>query len=271
MAFYVRIAEDRFESTESTRGPWDAASQHAGPPVALLGRAVEAVARPQMRVARMTFDVTRPIPIAPLTVTSSVAREGRSVMVVEAAIEPYLRCTALLIRTAPAEVPEVTHKPVGRLDDAEPKSFFPVPYDVGYHTAMEVRFAAGSFVEPGPATAWMRMRMPLVEGETPSPLARVLVAADSGNGVSSALDYDRYLFINADLTVHLVRYPVSDWVCLQAVTSIDSAGIGIADTALHDELGQIGRAAQSLFVTSRFPDEQRAGDRARQPPVPPSE
>lgn len=271
MAFYVRVAEDRFESTESTRGPWDAGSQHAGPPVALLGRAVEAVARPQMRVVRMTVDIARPVPLAPLTVTTSIAREGRTVMVVEAAIEPYLRCTALLIRTSAEEAPDVAAgASAGRLDDAELKSFFPVPYDVGYHTAMEVRFAAGSFVEPGPATAWMRMREPLVEGEPPSPLARVLIAADSGNGVSSVLDFTTYVFVNSDLTVHLVRYPVGDWVCLQAVTSIDSDGIGLADAAVHDELGQIGRAAQSLFVASRFPDQQRAGDRARQRPVPPS-
>ena len=141
--------------------------------------------------------------------------------------------------------------PSVRLDDAVAKPFFPVPYDVGYHAAMEVRFGAGSFREAGPATAWMRMRVPLVDGEQPSPLTRVLVAADSGNGVSNVLDFDRYLFVNADLTVHLLRYPAGEWVCLEAATSIDRAGIGLADTALHDEQGRIGRCAQSLFVARR--------------------
>jgi acyl-Coa thioesterase superfamily protein len=84
-----------------------------------------------------------------------------------------------------------------------------------------------------------------------SPLSRVLIAADSGNGVSNVLDFAKHVFINADLTVHLVRYPVGEWVCLQAATSIDSDGIGLADTALHDQAGQIGRAAQSLFVNPR--------------------
>jgi hypothetical protein len=65
------------------------------------------------------------------------------------------------------------------------------------------------------------------------------------------LDFDRYVFINTDLTVHLVRYPAGEWVCLEAVTSIDSTGIGLADTALHDEQGRIGRSAQSLFVSAR--------------------
>lgn len=253
MAFYSPVAEDRFESTEQTRGPWDAASQHAGPPAALLGRAIEAKARPEMRVARLTFDIARPVPIAALTVTASVVREGRSVMVVEAAIEPYMRCTALLIRTVDKAAPDSYATSPPSFADAESKPFFPVPYEVGYHTAMDVRFVVGSFLEPGPATAWMRMRAPLIEGEQPSPLTRVLVAADSGNGVSNVLDFQDHVFVNADLTVHLVRYPAGEWVCLQAITSIDGSGIGLADTALYDEQGQIGRSAQSLFVNARRP------------------
>lgn len=251
MAFYSPVGEHRFRSNEDTRGPWGADTQHAGPPAALLGRAVEANGRPDMRVARLTFDIARPVPIGELTVTASVVREGRSVMVVQAAIEPYMRCTALLIRTAERATPDTPTIPPPPLAEAEPKPFFPVPYDIGYHSAMEVRFGAGSFLEPGPAVAWMRMRVPLVEGEEPSALTRVLVAADSGNGVSNVLDFQRYLFVNPDLTVHLVRYPAGEWVCLRAATSIDSAGIGIADSALYDEQGQIGRATQSLFVNPR--------------------
>jgi hypothetical protein len=255
VAFYARVGEDRFESGEDTRGPWDAASQHAGPPAALLGRAVEEVAaakdRPPMRVARMTFDIARPVPVAPLRVTTEVVREGRSVMVVAAAIEPYMRCTALLIRAADNAAPDIGATPPPDFDGAASRPFFPVPYDTGYHTAMEVRFAVGSFLEPGPATAWMRMRVPLVEGETPSPLARVLVAADSGNGVSNVLDFREYLFVNADLTVHLLHYPVGEWVCLRATTSVDPTGIGLADAVLYDERGRIGRSVQSLFVNPR--------------------
>ncbi|HEU4426051.1 MAG TPA: thioesterase family protein, partial [Pilimelia sp.] len=111
--------------------------------------------------------------------------------------------------------------------------------------------AAGSFLEPGPATAWMRMRVPLVAGEQPSQLTRVLVAADSGNGISNVLDFSEYLFVNPDLTVHLARYPAGEWVCLRAVTSIDAAGLGMADTALYDQHGRIGRSTQSLFVNAR--------------------
>jgi Acyl-CoA thioesterase C-terminal domain/Acyl-CoA thioesterase N-terminal domain len=253
MAFYSRVTGDRYEPTEHTRGPWDAGAQHAGPPAALLGRAIEARSRPDMRVTRLTFDIARPVPIAPLEVTTSVLREGRSTMLVEAAIEPYMRCRALLVRTAEQAAPDIGTGERIPFEGAVSAPFFPVPYEVGYHTAMEVRFAAGTFLEPGPATAWMRMRMPLVDGEEPSPLSRVLIAADSGNGVSNTLDFDEYLFVNTDLTVHLLRYPAGEWVCLDAATSVDSAGIGLADTALHDERGRIGRSAQSLYIAPRHP------------------
>ena len=95
------------------------------------------------------------------------------------------------------------------------------------------------------------MRQPLVVGEQPSPLQRVLTAADSGNGVSVTLDWTRFLFINVDLSVYLERMPVGEWVCLDAVTRPQPNGIGVADTLLLDERGRIGRALQTLLIGER--------------------
>jgi hypothetical protein len=106
-------------------------------------------------------------------------------------------------------------------------------------------------MEAGPATVWMRPRVALVDGEQVTPLGRVLVAADSGNGVSAALDWRRYLFINVDLSVHLHRLPSGDWVCLDAITLPGRNGVGLADTRLLDQRGPIGRAAQTLLVDQR--------------------
>ncbi|BFU45325.1 thioesterase family protein [Krasilnikovia sp. MM14-A1004] len=258
MSFYRQVAEDRFEATPLTRGPWDARSQHAGPPAALIGRAVECRpgARADSRVVRITFDIARPVPIGPLTVSTRVVRSGRSVEVVEAELTPdggpaAMRATAVLIRTADGAAPGVPGVAPPPGPETAREQPFPLPYDEGYHTAMETRFAAGSFLEPGPATCWLRMRVPLVDGETPSPLTRVLVAADSGNGVSGVLDIRTHLFVNADLNVHLHRYPAGEWVCLDARTAVDADGIGLADTALHDESGGLGRATQGLFVAAR--------------------
>ena len=163
-----------------------------------------------------------------------------------------MRARALLIRVADAPSPAVPDDPApGRPETADPGSFFPVPYDVGYHTAMEYRFAAGSFLSPGPATCWMRMRVPLVDDEEPSPLTRVLVAADSGNGISVALDLRRFTFVNADLTITLLRRPAGEWFALDARTLAADEGLGLADTRYWDERGVLGRGTQTLLVEPR--------------------
>jgi hypothetical protein len=256
-AFYTPDG-DGFVASELTRGPWDEKSQHAGPPCALLGRALDRTgAIADAQVVRVTYEIVRPVPIARLETRTEIIRPGRNVELIEGELchegEPVIRARAWRIRTADVEIDRAPPEPapIPGPDTAAVQSFFPVPWDVGYHTAMEVRFVDGGFVEPGPARAWMRMRVPLIEGEEPRPLDRVLAAADSGNGVSSPLDYRRYIFINTDLTVNLRRLPEGEWVCLDAVTYPESSGIGLSDTALHDERGMIGRATQALLVAER--------------------
>jgi hypothetical protein len=279
-AFYAPSGAGRFRSNELTRGPWDAESQHAGPPAALLARAIErcpgiGASAADRLVGRITFEILKPVPIAPLEVEAEVVRPGRRVDLVEAALrsgdgEELVAARAWRIRAGEVELP-------GRLASAEPGSparaqrgpaggegrpvpperlepgaaFFPTGHEVGYHVGMEYRFAAGGFLESGPAVCWMRMRGPLVAGEEPSPLQRVLVAADSGNGISATLDFRRYLFINVDLTAHLHRMPVGEWVCLDSLTVPEPTGIGFADSLLWDERGPIGRACQTLLVAER--------------------
>ena len=121
---------------------------------------------------------------------------------------------------------------------------------IGYGDLVENRLAEGRFFQ-GPCTVWFRLRHPLVEGEAPSDYQRVAVAADSGNGVSAALDFARYSFVNCDLTINLLRRPVGDWICLQARTALGGHGGGLAESALFDRDGLIGRATQSLAVRPR--------------------
>jgi acyl-Coa thioesterase superfamily protein/acyl-CoA thioesterase superfamily protein len=252
-AFYATDG-GRIVPSELTRGPWDPNSQHAGPPSALLARALERCeAREGSRIARVTVEILAPVPIAPLAVSAHVARPGRSVELLEASLEgpdgELMRARGW--RLAEADITadwEQEEPPPGR-QNAEALEFFPTGERVGWHTAMEIVFARGRFLDPGPATVWMRPRVPLLEGEAISPLQRVLLAADGGNGVSAPLDWARFVFINTDLTVHLLRPPEGDWVCLDSVTHVD--GIGMTDTALWDERGRIGRAAQTLLVRER--------------------
>jgi Thioesterase-like superfamily len=251
-AFYEADG-DRFVPSELTRGPWDAGAQHAGPPSALVARAIERCeARAGLRVGRITLEILRPVPLAPLSVAARVVRPGRSVELLEASLSgpdgELVRARAWRVQVGEQRLDEADESPPGP-GDGERRDFFPTGEEIGYHTAMEYRFVAGGFLEQGPATVWMRPRVPLVTGEEITPLQRVFVAADSGNGVSAALDWRRFIFINTDLTVHLLREPAGEWVCLDAVTHVD--GLGLTDTALFDERGRIGRAAQTLLVRPR--------------------
>jgi hypothetical protein len=269
-AFYVPDG-GQFVSSELTRGPWDPDAQHAGPPAALLGRALEQVpaassaSRPgasgsteSWQLARITYEILRPVPIAPLRVSAEIVRPGRNVQLLSASLyageEELIRASAWRIARRRIELPAGLPRaavPQPGPDEASEEAFFDTGQAVGYHTAMEYRFSAGRFLEPGPATVWMRMRQPLVAGEEPSPLQRVLVAADSGNGVSATLEWSRYLFINVDLSVHLHRLPAGEWVCLDAITIPEPEGVGLADSALYDEHGPLGRSLQTLLVRER--------------------
>jgi hypothetical protein len=255
-----------YVATELTRGPWDPGAQHAGPPAALIGREVERLGGgkiggeggPAAQVGRITYEVLRPVPIAPLRVEAGIVRPGRRVEMFEATLsdragEALMRAQGWRLRTEAVsfERPASEQTQPPRPEGGEPGEFFHTGYDVGYHSAMEYRFTRGAFMEAGPATVWMRMDAPLLDGEEPTPLQRVLAAADSGNGVSASLDWTRFLFINVDLTVHLHRLPEGEWVCLDAVTLPEPNGVGMADTRLWDERGPIGRATQTLLVAER--------------------
>jgi hypothetical protein len=253
-AFYERDGE-RFVPSELTRGPWDPGAQHAGPPAALLGSALEAAGT---LIGRITIEVLRPVPLAPLTVVSDVLRPGRNVELVEAVMtepggdsRPVARAVAWRLRRDDGVAAPDSGPPPAGPDAGCERRFFPTGQEVGYHTAMDYRFLDGSFTEPGPARVWLRTRQPLVGGEPISPLARVLVAADSGNGVSAALDYRRHLFVNTELTVHLIREPAGEWVQLDAVTYVGPHGVGLSESVLYDETGRLGRAAQTLLVRRR--------------------
>jgi len=256
-SFYL-LEGNRFVSTELTRGPWSEHHQHAGPPSALLAFVLERTLPPGMRIARLTVEILKPIPIAVLSVVTRVLRAGRKVQWLSADLygedgRMLAQAHAVAIRTASVALPvsgDPVADPIKPAGDSKDLQFKFFSWDVGYHTGTEWRIARGKFGK-GPVAAWIRMRYPLLLGETPSPLQRVMIAADSGNGVSQVLDPRKFSFVNPDLTVYLHRVPVGEWICLDARTIAQANGIGLAETRLLDEQGVIGRSMQSLIIEAR--------------------
>ena len=212
-------------------------------------------------ISRFTCEILRSIPVGEITVSARVARPGRSVELLEATASAGDRevVRAAAWRVLRADSPAVpSRQPSPPRLPAEPastpagyRSGPPAGWLDGYMSAIEWRPARGRIGVSGPAVVWTRMRYPLVPDEEPAPLERVLVTADSGNGASGELDINRWLFINPELTVHLHREPVGEWICLDAETTITHGGTGLATSRLSDLDGPVGVGAQSLFITPR--------------------
>ena len=260
---YTSDDGQHFLASGLTRGPWHPEHQHAGPASALVCRAIEQVAAAQglTHLGRLTGNLMRPVPIGQCRVDVTPDYVGRNAGHYSARLfaqgKEVARFTALMQREHDLPVPTGTP---GHPLPVAPKSpsesvvcHMPFPGLVGgYGDLVESRLAEGRFFD-GPCSAWFRLRHALVVGEQPSPYQRVAVAADSGNGISAALDFDRYSFVNCDLTINLLRRPVGEWICLQARSSFGGGGSGLAESALYDETGMIGRATQTLAVRLREP------------------
>jgi hypothetical protein len=247
----------KFVPSEHTRGPWDPMAMHGGAPAALMGGVMEALpAEAPMAVVRTTIEIFRPVPLRPLTVAARIERNGRRVQLLSANLmdgeTEVCRATAWRMRVTDLELGQPEPSPPPFALPAESTAHVPESGEPAFHrTGIEMRYAVGAFFEPGAATAWLRLTMPVVAGEAPTPLQRALAAADFGNGISAVLSWDEYLFINTDLTVYLHRAPKGEWVCLDASTDIDPRGIGVAHSRLYDERGAVGRSLQGLFVDRR--------------------
>jgi hypothetical protein len=251
----------QFVASGLTRGPWSPVHQHAGPPCALVCRAIELAAAPHglTHMGRLTGNLLRPVPIGALTVAVQEDYVGRNAGHFSARLlagdREVARFTALMQREEDLPVPPGTQGhplPCAPRPPHEcPPCLMPFARETeGYGDLVETRLAQGRYFD-GPCSAWFRLRHPLVEGQLPSGYQRVVVAADSGNGISAVLRLEHHTFVNCDLTINLLRRPVGEWICLQARTELGGNGCGIAESALYDEAGLIGRATQSLAIRAR--------------------
>lgn len=250
---------DTYQPSHLTAGPWSPDAQHGGPPAALLAGAIDRFPSDvEMLLARVTVDLLRPVPLERLRIETELVRPGRRVQLVAATMfrdeQEVARARGLKIRTTElnlpfASAPEEPPNP----EEGRPVALFEGP---GAFAAegMEIRMLDGDFSEPGPGRAWLRLRVPLVEGQETNGVERVAAAADFGNGVSNLTGgIDEWVFINPDLEIRMARPPSGEWVYLDSSTRVHPTGTGLATSVIGDEQGLLGVAAQSLFVdrTSR--------------------
>ncbi len=246
-----------FTPTELARGPWDHDACHGGPPTGLLVRAMEQ-AVPAMRLARISVDLGRSVPMAGFTIVAEVSRTGRATANTTAAILDHdgtVRTTATGVHLAVADVPlfegsvdnHGTATP--RLADSAPGGFplRRINDWRGFRDAVELRYPLGEDNRPGLTTAWMRT-VPLLPDEAMSPFQRICPLADCGNAFGRNEEPDRFQFINTDLVVALHRDPVGEWLGSRSASTWQPTGSGLADALLFDDRGPVGWALQTLLV-----------------------
>jgi hypothetical protein len=257
-ALFVRDGEG-YVADPVCDGPWAEGALHGGAPAALLAHLFSAELDGMgLQLARLTCEFVRPVPRGPLTPRIEVVRPGRRVTLLDGVLldpsgQEVTRARALFLASSEVDGSPDEGLPFPGPEEAEPTDWKPVDRPLFPADGMEIRFVEGRFFEPGPATAWFRLRHELLAGEPTRPVDRVAAAGDFGNGISSVLSWKQHTFINPDLTIYLARPPVDEWVALRSQMRVHAGSVASAESVLYDRRGRIGHATQSLLVAPAVP------------------
>jgi hypothetical protein len=248
VSFYQPLGDDRYAPTEFTESPWDSAMQHGGPPAAQLGHVLRLDG---LRLVRITVDFLGPIPRREFRVEVSQLKPGRLTALNEArmVVDGRVAVAARAWHIAPGPQPPV-------ITEAAPVPPLPETEDVfdgswGYGRSIEWRCTRGSLDELGETHVWARVRMPLIDGVETDGQDRALIVADSANGLSAVLPWDKWLSIPPTMTATLLREPDGEWVHMATRTILSDDGLGLAEATLSDKYGKVGQVAQPLLVRAR--------------------
>jgi hypothetical protein len=253
-AMFVPQGDGIVVATALTQGPWDPNGQYGGAPAALLTWEVERVPTlVPMRIARITIDMHRRVPLGRLEVQAEVAREGKRLQVVVATLRDpegieVARATALRFRLgsgpdAPTDprLPPLVTPPWGSERGRQTR---PSGGRNGFMDATEVREAGSADA----ATSWYRAIRPVIAGEDPSPIVRLAWASDFTANSGNYLDLSRWSAINSDLTIQIARVPQGEWTGVATRSWYAQDGVGLSRADLFDRDGFVGTCTASLLV-----------------------
>jgi hypothetical protein len=222
---------EAFVPQEVARSPWNPGATMGIAVAGLLMHGAEQVDYPaSMLPAHVTFDILRPVPFAPTLIRSEVTRDGRKMQMVESHLMagdiPVARARVLRVREA--ESPS----------NAEPR----------LSELIETRQVDGEPDRTGPGTVWTRLCADLVQGTPTCPVVHAAMLSDFGNGVSQVVDPKRWSFANVDISLHMVRRPVGEWLLVEADAMLQGMGVALTNMTLADRTGPFGKAHQTLFI-----------------------
>lgn len=256
MDFIYRLDGHHVITTPHAAGPWNATMQHGSAPSALVTYLAEQMPTVSpMRIVRVTIDLLRPVPVAPLTFETEILREGRKIQLCGIRLLAngvvVARASVLKIRIEPQPLPAEIADPPLELPGPEQGQPLGRRANNAFMSGLSTCVVRGGLMKSGPGAIWYRLDRAMIEGAVTSQVMRAVVAADFSNGTSGALSFNDWTFLNADLTVSLSRPPVGDWILLDSESWIGPDGAGLAASKLADINGYFGRAVQSLVIEKR--------------------
>lgn len=256
------LKDGRFHvPTEQSRGPWSPDHLHGGPVVGLLAHAAEQTsAQPTLRLARLTVDLLRPVPKQPLLLDARLVRPGKRLQVVEVRLladdTEVTRASALFLERSTVQVP-----PHGRFPEISLEApDVPSAPDLASAAGWEARYSPEGFHTTAQAVVlegvqgqghgrvWMRLPLPVVQGEETSPSVMAATLCDFGNGVGQLNLGPGLGSINADVSLYLHRPPVGEWLGLEAGSHMQDNGMGLVETTLFDAEGPVGKVLQATIA-----------------------
>ncbi|MDD2853298.1 MAG: thioesterase family protein [Desulfuromonadaceae bacterium] len=256
-AFFYQVAENQFEPSIATTGPWSPDFQHGGPPSALLTRALRTYqSSGNFVITRVTIELLSAIPVKPCVIKVEVVRGGKRIELLRGEYisegKTYLIAHAWRIISevgVTEAIPDPFELPL--FPESQPQIFFPESGRFPYGEALEWRFTKGGYDTLGPATVWTRPRIPLIENQDINGLEALVLMIDSANGISAELEFSKWSFVPVDLTVGIYRQPEGPWIGMNARTTIGDDGIGQTATTTFDGIGKVGQSLHTLFIRPR--------------------
>ena len=245
---------------DSTQNLWHPTPLAAGPFAGLQGGAVAGLLTAEveaMALANGWGEATslaawfiRPVPMEPLRTETRVVSVGGRVTIVDNTLKPagsdevWATVRVTLIKGRPLALPAQAAAPVAHDPERLARRIQKAPHGgPWFMDAMEVR-GDGKI-------AWFKVDEDIVEGA--GPLARAVGPADWTHGIHRP-QHDEIAEPNPNLTVHLARRPLGEWLGIDARTTWEGAtGIGVGQGILMDVSGIVGAVSMAVALTSLKP------------------
>jgi hypothetical protein len=252
---------DALIPTQLAASPWGPVL-HGRMTGGLTARAVDQMRaeNPDLICTRLTIDMFKSAPLAPMRVNTRTVRAGRRITVLEVTVEqdsgPIGQGKSVLLRRS--EQPEGTFRQTPAWAALEPgPQLGPPDHSDGpglegaaeghRWTAPHQSWRASGSSGPESRGVWVRDVYPLVVGEELTPLIRLGLAGDLASGEANTSSRGLH-FINADYTVYLGREMRGEYIGLQPYGHVSERGVAVGQCVVHDERGPLGFIATTALA-----------------------